>query len=108
MSKADPARVFSALGDQVRLDLLARLSEVDSLPLGRLVADCDMTRQGATKHLKVLEAAGLVEAETVGRERHLRLAPDGLLQAQSYLNGIARGWEDVLGRLKAHVERAQR
>lgn len=104
MSRPEPAAVFSALGDPVRLGLLARLAEVDSLPLGRLVAECDMTRQGATRHLKVLEAAGLIEAETRGRERRLRLAPGGLVAAQGYLDRIARGWEDTLGRLKAHVE----
>jgi DNA-binding transcriptional ArsR family regulator len=105
MSRPDPARVFSALGDPVRLELLSRLSETDGLPLGRLVADCGMSRQGATKHLRVLESAGLVVAKTRGRERHLRLAPDGLVAAQGYLDRIARGWDDALGRLKAHVER---
>lgn len=106
MSKADPARVFSALGDPVRLELLARLAETDGLTLGRLVADCGMTRQGATKHLRVLEAAGLVAGESRGRERHLRLAPGGLMAAQGYLDRIAKGWEDALGRLKRHVEGA--
>jgi DNA-binding transcriptional ArsR family regulator len=104
MSKADPARVFSALGDPVRLELLSRLSETGGLPLGRLVADCGMSRQGATKHLRVLEAAGLVVAKTRGRERHLSLAPGGLVAAQGCLDRIARGWDDALGRLKAHVE----
>lgn len=107
MSRADPARVFSALGDPVRLELLARLSETDGLTLGRLVADCGMSRQGATKHLRVLEAAGLVIVETSGRERHLHLAPEGLVAAQGYLDRIARGWEDALVRLKSHVERKQ-
>lgn len=107
MSKPDPARVFSALGDPIRLELLTRLSSAGELPLGKLVADCGVTRQGATKHLQVLEFAGLIEAESRGRERHVRLRQGGLSEAQDHLARISRGWEDALGRLKAHVERRQ-
>ncbi len=105
MSKPDPARTFSALGDPVRLELLSRLARAGAMPVGRLVADCGISRQGAAKHLRVLEAAGLVEAVPKGRERHLRIVPGGLTDAQSYLGRIARGWEDALARLRDHVER---
>ena len=104
MSRPDPAVVFRALGDPVRLDLLARLAGSGGMTLGALVEGCGVTRQGATKHVKVLEDAGLVHSETRGRERHLSLAPGGLVAAQAHLDRIARGWDDTLARLKAHVE----
>lgn len=105
MSKADPARVFSALGDPIRLELLSRLAGSGEAALGRLVADCGVSRQGATKHLRVLEAAGLVQSRPRGRERFFRVAPGGLASAQDHLDRIARGWDDALARLRDHVER---
>ncbi|MCB1391462.1 MAG: helix-turn-helix transcriptional regulator [Rhodobacteraceae bacterium] len=104
MSRPEPARVFAALGDPIRLALIDRLARGEALPLGRLVEGCGISRQGASKHLKVLEEAGLIQAETLGRERHLRLEPAGLEPARSYLDAIGQGWETALQSLKAHVE----
>jgi len=104
MSRPDPARLFAALGDPLRLELLARLSRAEALPLGRLVEGLGVTRQGATKHLGVLEAAGLVRAERAGREKLFRLAPDALTEAHGHLARLERGWEDALARLKRHPE----
>lgn len=108
MSKPDPSAVFSALGDPIRLELLARLSRAGGMALGELVADTGVSRQGATKHLRILEGAGLVESRMQGRERRVTLAPDGLFAAQDFLGRIAQGWEDTLGRLKLHAERMER
>lgn len=104
MSRPDPARLFAALGDPIRLELLGRLSRVEALPLGRLVDGLGVTRQGATKHLAVLEASGLVVAERQGREKLFSLAPEALTEAQGHLSRLERGWEDALVRLKRHVE----
>ena len=104
MSRPDPARLFAALGDPIRLELLGRLSRVEALPLGRLVDGLGVTRQGATKHLAVLEASGLVMAERQGREKLFSLALEALTEAQGHLSRLERGWEDALARLKRHVE----
>ncbi|MFY0636138.1 MAG: helix-turn-helix transcriptional regulator [Vannielia sp.] len=104
MSRPDPARLFAALGDPLRLELLGRLARVEALPLGRLVEGLGVTRQGASKHLAVLEQAGLVRAEKQGREKLFSLAPDALTEAQGHLARLERGWEDALARLKRHVE----
>ena len=72
---SDDDAVFKALADPTRRLLLDRLFERDGRTLGELEADCDMTRFGVMKHLKVLEAAGLVTARKVGREKHHFLNP---------------------------------
>lgn len=104
MSRPEAAAVFSALGDPVRLELLGRLGRGEALPLGALVAGTGISRQGATKHLAVLEGAGLVQSATIGRERRVRLRPEGLAEAQDALARIAAGWDAALGRLRDHVE----
>ena len=72
---SDDDAVFKALADPTRRMLLDRLFERDGRTLGELEADCDMTRFGVMKHLKVLEGAGLVTARKVGREKHHFLNP---------------------------------
>ena len=104
MSKPDPASVFAALGDPTRLKLLNRLGGGEQ-SLAALAQGADISRQGVAKHLAVLEAAGLVASHTSGRERRFRLCDGGITSAQDHLARIARGWEDTLARLKAHVER---
>lgn len=72
---SDDDAVFKALADPTRRLLLDRLFERDGRTLGELEVDCAMTRFGVMKHLKVLEAAGLVTARKVGREKHHFLNP---------------------------------
>jgi DNA-binding transcriptional ArsR family regulator len=61
--------VFKALADPTRRHLLDRLFERDGRALGELERDLEMTRFGVMKHLKVLEAAGLVVTRRSGREK---------------------------------------
>ena len=62
----DDDLVFRALADPTRRHLLDRLFERDGRTLGELEADLEMTRFGVMKHLKVLEAAGLVAGQMAG------------------------------------------
>ena len=98
------APVFAALGDDLRLTLVARLSQGESLSITRLAEGLPITRQAVTKHLHVLEDAGLVRGERRGREQRWALDPASLMQAQRYISAIAKQWGDALGRLKAYVE----
>jgi DNA-binding transcriptional ArsR family regulator len=72
---SDDDAVFKALADPTRRLLLDRLFERDGRTLGELEQDCEMTRFGVMKHLRVLEEAGLVTARKVGREKHHFLNP---------------------------------
>jgi DNA-binding transcriptional ArsR family regulator len=71
----DDDAVFKALGDPSRRLLLDLLFERDGRTLTELDAELEMTRFGVMKHLKVLEAAGLVVARKQGREKHHFLNP---------------------------------
>ncbi|HEY9138990.1 MAG TPA: metalloregulator ArsR/SmtB family transcription factor [Terriglobus sp.] len=101
---AQSATVFAALGDATRLSLLQHLSEGGDQSIQSLTQTTSVTRQAVTKHLHVLEHAGLVRCREHGRERHYALAPNALDSAQEYLEAIARHWDNALLRLKAHVE----
>ena len=102
---ADPAmsRVFSALGDATRLHLVHRLVARSPLSVSELGEGLPVTRQGVTKHLQVLEEAGVVSARKEGRERLYTLEESPLSQAREFLAGISAGWDRALTRLRKHV-----
>ena len=98
------APVYAALGDPVRLELVNRLSGQVAIPLHRLAEGLPMSRQAVTKHLRQIEAAGLATSVRRGRESLWRASPAALDEARQGLDRIARGWDDALARLAAHVE----
>lgn len=65
-----------------------------------------MTRQAITKHLRVLEGAGLVKTSKSGRESVVELQPQRFDDARKWLDAIEVQWEQALGRLKKFVEDA--
>jgi DNA-binding transcriptional ArsR family regulator len=101
---AGAALVFAALGDPTRLALLQRLSKSGPASISVLAENFQATRQGVTKHLNVLAAAGIIDGERRGREHVWTINPRRLAEAQRHIDIIARGWDDALLRLKAHVE----
>ncbi|HEY4373620.1 MAG TPA: metalloregulator ArsR/SmtB family transcription factor [Burkholderiales bacterium] len=102
--RPDFAPVFAALGDRTRLSLVGRLADGVPRSIAALTEDGAITRQAVTKHLRVLEGAGLVRAERSGRESLYALRPEPLEAARAYLAGVSRQWDDALGRLKAFVD----
>ena len=105
--RPEPARIFAALGDPVRLALLEALGDGQARSIAELAQGLPITRQGVTKHLRVLEGAGVLAAERAGRETRFRAAPEALTVARDHLDRVARGWDDALGRLRAQVEQDQ-
>lgn len=101
---ADPAPIFAALGDRTRLSLLMRLSDGQTRSIARLSADTSLTRQAITKHLRVLEGAGLVSSVRAGRESLFACRPETIAEARSYLDAVSAQWDDALSRLRAFVE----
>lgn len=102
MCKAAP--LFAALGDPVRLAMIARLSGDGPLATVELKRDIGVSRQAVTKHLHVLESAGLVSSDRVGRDRQWRIQADQLAAAREYLDEMSKLWDQRLARLKAFVE----
>jgi DNA-binding transcriptional ArsR family regulator len=108
MSRADAAvraaPLFAALGDETRLRLVARLSAEGPGSIARLSERSGVTRQAITKHLRVLEGAGLARSARRGRERVWSLEPRRLDDAHAFLDAVSRRWDDALERLRALVE----
>ncbi len=100
----NPAPVFAALGDATRLKLVARLVDGEPRSIAQLADGLDLTRQGVTKHLRVLQRAGIIKAKSVGRESRFSYVPEPVLRARSYLETVSAQWDDALARLKAFVE----
>ena len=98
------ASVFAALGDETRLSVLARLSKSEPQSIARLTAGTKRSRQALTKHLRVLEKAGLVRGVRAGRENLFEFRPNAIEDAQKYLDAVSRQWDAALARLKAFVE----
>ena len=97
------ARLFAALGDETRLRLVSRLCN-GPLSITGLTGGFRVTRQAITKHLRVMEEAGLVRSRRRGRERVWRLDRRRLAVARRYLALISKQWDDALGRLREFVE----
>ena len=97
------ASVFAALGDETRLSVLARLSRGEPQSIARLTAGTKLTRQAVTKHLRVLEGAGVVRSVRVGRESLFELEPRSIEEVRQYLGEVSRQWDDALARLKSHL-----
>jgi DNA-binding transcriptional ArsR family regulator len=98
------APVFSALGDDVRLHIVARLGKGEPLSITRLTEGVPITRQAVTKHLHVLEKARLVKGSRSGRERTWVLKPEPIDEARRCLDAISNQWGGALNRLKTFVE----
>jgi len=96
--------VFAALGDETRLKLVTRLCDQGPLSITGLSAGLPVTRQAVTKHLGVMEEAGLISGVRLGRERVWQLEPRRLLHARQTLELISRQWDEKLERLRRLVE----
>ena len=104
MPSADTAHRFAALGDPHRLALVTELADGGERSIRQLGTGVSISRQALTKHLRVLEGAGLVRATRFGREVRFRLERQAIVETQRFLGLVSQQWDDALGRLKAQVE----
>lgn len=95
--------VFAALSDATRRGLLEKLREGPAT-VGALAEPHDMTLQGVSKHLKKLEAAGLVRRRKEGREVWCELVVEPMRQASTWIEEQRRFWEVRLDRLGEMLE----
>lgn len=102
--RPDAVPVFAALGDATRLELVLRMSDLQPHSIARLTQGLTQTRQSISKHLSVLERAGLVVSQREGRENRYSLEPAGLEPAKQFLQRASAQWDDAILRLKAFVE----
>ncbi len=94
---------FGALADPTRRAILARLAATGEATLGQLAEPFDMSSPAVSKHLKVLERAGLVEVGRLAQSRPRRLAAQPLQEATEWLEHYRPFWEARLDRLDDYV-----
>ena len=96
---------FAALGDKTRLSLVAKLCSGQPCSISQLTHGSRLTRQAITKHLRVLESAGIVHCRRTGRESRFEFDPEPMEEMKRYLNLVSEQWDQALSRLKSFVER---
>ncbi|MEU6587439.1 metalloregulator ArsR/SmtB family transcription factor [Nocardia sp. NPDC046763] len=106
MSEDQLDSVFAALSDATRRAILARLAEGEAT-VGELAEPFAMSLPAVSKHLKVLERAGLITRSRDAQWRPCRLQPAPLAAATDWLERYRGFWGDRLDRLDEHLHRIQ-
>ena len=98
------AKVFSALGDPVRLELVQRLISEPHQRISQVTEGLGLTRQGARRQLQVLVDADIVILEPAGREVWVDVKRESLDPVKSFISKLERQWEHRLEALKQSIE----
>ena len=104
MSDAEVGAVFAALGDDTRRRIWRVVVDDGPVTATALAGRVPVTRQAVSKHLRVLDHAGLVTADRVGRETRYVARPGSLSGAAEWIAAADAAWSDRLARLKARAE----
>ena len=97
-------RVFTALADATRRQLLTRLAQSSPKTATQLAREFPISRQGIIKHLERLSHAGLVQMQTKGREKQYVFDPHSLQAASAWIETIGKQWDERLQSLKNFIE----
>ena len=92
-------QVFFALSDGTRRAILSRLAE-GSTTIGELAEPFSISSPAISKHMKILEKAGLIERRIVGRQHHCSLSTGALQTAEDWINFHRKFWESRLDALE--------
>ena len=101
------SQVFAALSDPTRRAILARLSKGEA-SVNELAAPFEITLPAVSKHLKVLERAGLIERTRDAQWRPCRLRAEPLKTAAEWIDHYKRHWEESFDRLDAYLKKLQK
>lgn len=103
MASPDPlTATLSALADPTRRAILARLAEGEAT-VGELAQPFEMTLQAVSRHLKVLEAAGLISRGRIAQARPCKLRPEPLAAAHDWLERYRRFWEGSFDKMDDYL-----
>lgn len=98
-------KIFKAIADPTRREIFHALVVASAaMPITSISEHFDMSRQGVTKHIKLLEDAGLVSIYTQGRERVCFADPTPLKMVQDWIGEYEKFWDGALGRLQSYLK----
>ncbi len=103
----DLDRTFHALGDETRRQILARISRKGPCSAGEFVTQFAFSQPTISKHLRVLEKAGLVHRRVEGRRHVFALGAARLKEAETWLHRHRVFWESNLDRLTRFLDEAE-
>ena len=95
--------IFHSLADTTRRDILGRLA-MHELSVGEIASRYEISLAATSKHLFVLEKAGLVTKRREGKQQIAALAPDALTDASALIDRYRQIWEHRLDRLETYLE----
>lgn len=91
---------FQVIGDPSRRKMLMLLLSEDSLTINSLADNFDMSRPAVSKHIKILDNAGFISIQDIGRERYCTLKKDGFKELQAWLSYFDQFWASKLKKLE--------
>lgn len=98
--KTDTNDAFQAIADPSRRQILILLSK-NSLTINNLADNFEMSRPAVSKHLKILNEAGFITIQDIGRERHCLLNQEGFNKLQNWINYFDKFWNIKLKKLQS-------
>ena len=107
MSADQLSLTFAALADPTRRGILARLAEGEAT-VGELAEPFAISLPAVSRHLKVLERAGLIARRRAAQSRPTSLRIDALQDAEAWMDACRLTWESRMDRLSAHLDEAQK
>ena len=103
MDQAELDRTFGALADPTRRAMLERLAEGET-NIGTLAEPFEISQPAISKHVAVLERAGLIQRTKQGREHRIRVDPRPLEEAQTWIGHYARFWKRQFDAVEAYLQ----
>ena len=94
---------MAALGDPTRAAIVARLGE-GATTVSELSAPFSMSLRGVLNHIHVLESAGVVRTDKIGRQRRCQLQPAALDELSAWLTDLRSRWERRIDRIESYLQ----
>ncbi len=95
---------FQVIADPSRRQMLKMLSK-KSLTINALAKDFEMSRPAVSKHINIMERAGFISIQGIGRERHCLLKQDGFNELQNWISYFDNFWENKLQKLQLLLDK---
>jgi len=105
---AETARrdVFQGIADPTRRQIIELVAR-KSLNLNAIADNFKISRPAISQHIKILEECGIIEIETIGRERYCKIKPQNLLPAFLWLEQYEKQWTDRIDSFEKYVKKLQ-
>ena len=97
-------KIFKAIADPTRREIFHLLVVGSALSISQISNEFEISRQGVTKHIKILEEARMVELKAKGREKYIFAKPNALKEVKDWLAFYDKFWDDKLDALGKHLD----